>query len=87
MCKLGTLIDPFSGDLLEHLLWKGFMDGHTQWMDEDEEEAPHHEEGQQDKNDDGREEPPGHDAKMRMNHMLKLRMNHMLKKTRTHERH
>jgi hypothetical protein len=30
MCKLGTLLDPFSGELLEHLLWKGFMDGHTQ---------------------------------------------------------
>jgi hypothetical protein len=29
MCKLGTLLDPFSGKLWEHLLWKGFMDGYS----------------------------------------------------------
>jgi hypothetical protein len=42
MCIIGTLLDPFSSELLEQLLWKGFMYGHTEWMDEDEEEAPHH---------------------------------------------
>ena len=55
--KLGTLLNPFSGTLQEHLLMRDFMDGHTHWMsDEDDEEvhgaAAGNEEGQQDNNDE-----------------------------------
>ena len=34
-CKLGTVLDPFSGTLQEHLLRKGFMDDFT-YEDDDE---------------------------------------------------
>ena len=37
-CKLGTLHNPFSGRLQEHLLMRGFMDGHTQWISDDEDD-------------------------------------------------
>ena len=30
-CKLGTLLDPFSGTLQEHLLRKGFMETGVRW--------------------------------------------------------
>ena len=29
-CKKLSLLNPFMGELLEHLLMRGFMDGHTQ---------------------------------------------------------
>ena len=50
-CRLNSLLNPYSGQLKEHLLMRGFMDGHTQWMSvEDEEEVDHgaagNEEGQ-----------------------------------------
>src|SRR5664279_4668794 len=77
-CKLSTLHHPFSGKVRDHLLMRGFMDGHTQWLcDEDDEPKVHgaaagnDQEGQrgnndeQDNNDEGREdeEPgPSHDG-------------------------
>ena len=55
-CKLRGLLNPFSGDLLGHLLRYGFMDGHTQWISDDEDDevhgAPARNEGQQDNNND-----------------------------------
>jgi hypothetical protein len=39
-CKLGTLLNPFSGKLQEHRLMRGSMDSHTQWIsDEDDDEV------------------------------------------------
>src|SRR3954471_12271341 len=38
-CKKVGLLNPFSGELLEHLLIHGFMDGHIQWLDEDDDGA------------------------------------------------
>ena len=40
-CKMEGVLNPFSGDLLEHLLMRGFMDGHTQWIEDDEEDQVH----------------------------------------------
>src|SRR5664279_2071454 len=41
-CKLSTLHHPFSGNVRDHLLMRGFMDGHTQWLsDEDDEPEVH----------------------------------------------
>ena len=40
-CKKVGLLNPFSGELLEHLLIHGFMDGHTQWLDEDDDDEVH----------------------------------------------
>ena len=37
-CKLKCFLNPFSGDLLGHLLRYGFMDGHTQWITDDEDD-------------------------------------------------
>ena len=34
-CKLGSLFDPFSGIVNQHLLRYSFMEGHTQWMSDD----------------------------------------------------
>ena len=67
-CKLEVGFSPFTGDLLEHLLRRGFMDGHTRWIEDDENDgaaAGNDQEGQQDhNNDEGQEdeEPdPQHD--------------------------
>lgn len=55
-CKLGGLLNPFSGDLLGHLLRYGFMEGHTQWISDDEDDEvdwePTGNDGQQDNNND-----------------------------------
>ena len=55
-CKLRGFLNPFSGDLLGHLLRYGFMDGHTQWISDDEDDEVHGasagNEGQQDNNND-----------------------------------
>src|ERR1041385_5821023 len=66
------LAEPFSGDLLEHLLIHGFMDGHTQWLDEDDDDEVHDgavDHDQHDNNNDhGQEDeeppddPPAHDV-------------------------
>src|SRR4051812_32793752 len=40
-CKKLGLLNPFSGELLEHLLIHGFMDTHTQWLDEDYDDEVH----------------------------------------------
>ena len=74
-CKKLGLLNPFSGDLLEHLLMRGFMDGHTQWLDEDDEvhdgaaAGDDHDQGQHENNNDGWQEdeeppddPPAHDG-------------------------
>ena len=37
-CKLMSLFIPSSGIVQEHLLVRGFMEGHTQWMDSDDED-------------------------------------------------
>src|SRR4051812_34850006 len=37
-CKKVGLMYPFSREFLEHLLIHGFMDGHTQWLDEDDDD-------------------------------------------------
>ena len=37
-CKLKCFLNPFSRDLLGHLLRYGFMDGHTQWITDDEDD-------------------------------------------------
>ena len=37
-CRLGCMFEPSSGKLQEHLLMRGFMDGHTQWMSDDEDD-------------------------------------------------
>ena len=34
-CKLGSLIDPDSGELENHLLVRGFMVGYTRWISEE----------------------------------------------------
>ena len=71
-CKLNSLIaDPDSGQVRDHLLLRGFMDGYRWQGDEDDYEVVHggrarNEEGQQDKyhrGEGGREdeESPGHD--------------------------
>ena len=66
-CKLEVGFTPFTGDLVEHLLRRGFMDGHTRWIEDDENDgaaAGNDQEGQQDNNDEGQEdeEPdPQHD--------------------------
>lgn len=70
MQKIG-LAQPFTGDLLEHRLMRGFMDGHTQWISDEDDEihagaaAGDDHEGQQDNNDGWQEdeEPdPAHDG-------------------------
>src|SRR5664279_5115846 len=70
-CKREGLLNPFTGDLLTHLLRRGFMDGHTQWISDDEDYEVHgaaagnDQEGQQFNNNEGQEdeEPdPAHDA-------------------------
>ena len=55
------VLNPFSGDLLGHLLMRGFMDGHTQWIEDDEEDQVHGETAgndqgapHQDNNNEGR---------------------------------
>jgi hypothetical protein len=40
-CKLGTLLNFFSSILQEHLLMHGFMDGHTQWISDEDDEGVH----------------------------------------------
>ena len=71
-CKLNSLIaDPDSGQVRDHLLLRGFMDGYRWQGDEDDYEVVHggrarNEEGQQDKYHRGKggredEESPGHD--------------------------
>ena len=70
-CKLNSLIaDPDSGQVRDHLLLRGFMDGYRWQGDEDDYEVVHggrarNEEGQQDnhRGEGGREdeESPGHD--------------------------
>ena len=56
-CKNLGLVNPFTGDLLEHLLMRGFMDGHTQWISDEDDEvhdgaaAGDDHEGQHDNND------------------------------------
>ena len=37
-CRLEGALDPFGGHLLEHLLRRGFMVGHTQWISDDEDD-------------------------------------------------
>ena len=61
-------MDPDSGQLQNHLLVRGFMDGYTRWIsDEDDEDvngAAGNEVGQQDNNGEGGredEKSPGHD--------------------------
>src|SRR5664279_5711221 len=75
-CKLGTLHNPFSGTVRDHLLMHGFMDGHTQWISDEDDEQVHgatagNEEGHQDNNDEGREdeEPPAHDGEEAEQHV------------------
>ena len=41
-CKLGSMFKPSSGNVEQHLLRYSFMEGHTQWMGDDEDY--HHEE-------------------------------------------
>jgi hypothetical protein len=62
-CKLGSLFDPYSGKVKEHLLRYSFMEGHTQWMSDDEGDDDHGHEvendedhGEQDHNEDGVED-------------------------------
>ena len=43
-CRLKTLHDPFSRKLQEHLLMRGFMDGYTRWMSDEDEEGGEDEE-------------------------------------------
>src|SRR3954466_15694471 len=38
-CKLNWVIDPDSGNLQEHLLRHGFMDGYTRWISDDEDDG------------------------------------------------
>src|SRR4051812_35705811 len=64
-CKKVGLLHHFSGELLEHLLIHGFMDGHTQWLYEDDDEEVHDgtadDHDQHDNNNDHEqedEEPP-----------------------------
>src|SRR6187401_3343545 len=68
-CKLKSLIaDPDSGQVRDHLLLRGFMDGYRRQGDEDDYEVVHggrarNEEGQQDNRSEGGredEESPGH---------------------------
>ena len=62
-CKLEVGISPFTGTLLEHLLFRGFMDGHTRWLTDDDEhdgndgapEGNNQDQGQQDNNNEGPE--------------------------------
>lgn len=72
-CKKVGLLNPFSGELLEHLLIHGFMDGHTQWLDEDDDDEVHDgaadDHDQHDNNNDHEQEdeeppddPPAHDV-------------------------
>src|ERR1041385_4342493 len=71
-CKKVGLLNPFSGELLEHLIIHGFMDGHTQWLDEDDDDEVHDgavDHDQHDNNNDhGQEDeeppddPPAHDV-------------------------
>src|ERR1041384_1755014 len=62
--KVG-LLNPFSEELLEHLLIHGFMDGHTQWLDEDDDDevlddaADDHDHEQED--EEPPDDPPAHD--------------------------
>ena len=42
-CRLEGALDPFSGQLLEHMLRHGFMEGHTQWISDDEDDDKIHE--------------------------------------------
>src|SRR4051812_39236943 len=51
-CKKLGFLNPFSGELLEHLLMHGFMDGHTQWLDEDDDQVH---DGAVDDHDQGRQ--------------------------------
>ena len=37
-CKLGSLFKPTSGNVEHHLLRYSFMEGHTQWMGDDEDD-------------------------------------------------
>ena len=69
-CKLKSLIDPDSGQVRDHLLLRGFMDGYRWQGDEDDYEVVHggrptrNEEGQQDNRGKGGredEESRGHD--------------------------
>ena len=55
-CKLQCMFEPSSGELKSHLLRRGFMEGHTEWMSDEEVSE---EEWQQDNNGD--EEDPAHD--------------------------
>ena len=63
-CKLQALFTPSSETIRDHLLMRGFMDGHTQWMssdddeDDDDEEfgGNDEEEGHQQQNSDHGEE-------------------------------
>src|SRR3954466_10591843 len=74
-CKKVGLLNPFSGELLEHLLIHGFMDGHTQWLDDDDDDDDEVHDGATDdhdqhdnNNDHGQEDeeppddPPAHDV-------------------------
>ena len=61
-CKLEVGISPFTKTLLEHLLFRGFMDGHTRWLTDDEHdgndgapEGNNQDQGQQDNNNEGPE--------------------------------
>ena len=41
-CRLEGALDLFSGQLLEHLLRRDFMEGHTQWISDDEDDDQIH---------------------------------------------
>ena len=58
-CKLRTLHRPETCIVRDHLLMHGFMDGHTQWLTEEDDDPESHgaaggndQEGRQDNNDE-----------------------------------
>jgi hypothetical protein len=40
-CKLKCYIDPYSGQLQSHLLYRGFMDGYTRWISDEDDDNVH----------------------------------------------
>ena len=61
-CKLVGLINPFSGKLLEHLLMPGFMDGHTQWLSDEDDHEGNEAPATGNDHDNDHEEPPDYDG-------------------------
>ena len=56
-CKLQALFTPSSETIRDHLLMRGFMDGHTQWMSSDDDED---DEDDDDEEFGGNDEEEGH---------------------------